>query len=329
MIPDLTFPQELPKGYSLLADEPVFDPDRHLQLEMPEQVFSLQEFGYDAQTGLNDAPVDFAATSVFRVLSDEGVHALYQVTKLLEPFTTSNPRIARNVRGGAYRSKFLRDLCLSSEIADFMSKIAGIELVPHRIFHQLGHLNFNPKEVGENVDKWHVDTLRFDYVLFVTDPTKNEGGEFQYFKGTKQAMADLKAKGEAVPKAQVISPAMPGPGYAVLQQGNYVVHQAKGLTKAGERITMVNGYIPKDPMIKDYTRFDQLCHVDPEDVVATEFSRHYAVQAAQLLEQSIIHDSFGKDHLSKAEKLETVANLLLEAAGQIRNGKGEIEHFGD
>ena len=49
----------------------------------------------------------------------------------------------------------------------------------------MGHLNYAPTTIGDNVDKWHVDTLRYDYVMFVTDPKKNQGGAFQYYRGTK------------------------------------------------------------------------------------------------------------------------------------------------
>ena len=52
---------------------------------------------------------------------------------------------------------------------------------------------------------------------FVTDPIKNQGGQFQSFKGTKEEMAALKKAGQGVPSARIISPVMPGPGYAVLQ----------------------------------------------------------------------------------------------------------------
>ena len=77
-----------------------------------------------------------------------------------------------NALAVGYRSKFLRDLCLSDEVSLFLSDIAGISLSPHTIPHQLGHINFNPLELEKNIDKWHVDTLTFDYVLFVTDPKK-------------------------------------------------------------------------------------------------------------------------------------------------------------
>jgi hypothetical protein len=181
----------------------VFNPLTHLQLEKPETVFSLADLGYDDED-VKRAPVPFAATSVFRVLSDEGAAVLYQVVKRLEPFAASNERIERCVRGGVYRSKFLRDLCLCTKVTEFLSELAGIELMPHTIPHQLGHINYNPQKIGSNVDKWHVDTLRFDYVMFVTDPTKNSGGQFQYFKGTKHDMAALKAEGKSVSEAQAL-----------------------------------------------------------------------------------------------------------------------------
>ena len=204
---------EMPNWYAALDNEPKFDPAIHLALEKPETLYTLSDLGYTGET-LENAPANFAATSVFRVLSPEGAETLYRTVKRLEEFTTSNPRIERNVRGGVYRSKFLRDLCLSPDINEFLSDIVDLKLMPHTIPHQLGHLNFNPRNIGKNVDKWHVDTLRFDYVMFVTDPAKNQGGQFQYFKGTKEEMAAFKKAGQEVHTERVISPVMPGPGYA-------------------------------------------------------------------------------------------------------------------
>ena len=322
---DLT---QRPTGFDALDSEPVFEASKHLQLEQPTDVYGLDDLNYDAET-IAQAPAKFAATSVFRVLSDEGAALLYETVKRLEPFATSNARIERCVRGGVYRSRFLRDLCLSPDITDFLSDIAGLDLMPHTIPHQLGHLNYNPQEIGKNVDKWHVDTLRFDYVMFVTDPTKNEGGQFQYFKGTKEEMAQLKASGQLIPEDKIISPDMPGPGYAVLQQGNLVVHQAKGLTAPGERVTMVNGYVPRDPNFPDYSRYDQLANVDPAHVVTSEYSRHAALQAQRLLDQNIINIAPQEQAEDYAQSLEAAAQSLLSAAQNIRAGAKSIEHFGD
>ena len=105
---------EMPNGYAALDNEPKFDPAIHLALEKPEMLYTLSDLGYTGET-LENAPANFASTSVFRVLSPEGAETLYRTVKRLEEFTTSNPRIERNVRGGVYRSKFLRDLCLSPD----------------------------------------------------------------------------------------------------------------------------------------------------------------------------------------------------------------------
>ena len=312
-----------PAGFAWLESEPVFCPSQHLALEAPELIESLHDFGY-SQDDIDACPSDFAVSSIFRVLSEEGAACLLEVCQQLSAFTSSNARIDRNTRGGVYRSRFLRDLCLSPDVTSFMSEIAGVALQPHSIGHQLGHLNYNPFEVGKNVDKWHVDTLRYDYVMFVTDPTAVKGGEFQYFKGTKHEMAALKAAGEEVPAERIISPVMPGPGYAVMQQGNMVVHQAKGLQEAGERITMVNGYVAADARIADFTRYDQLKLVDPPHVVTSEFAQHTAHLAARMVTQA----GFVEDESLHVENLRQAAKRLLAAADEIEQTKQtKLDHY--
>ena len=318
-----------PHGVEPLAKEPEFNHARHLALEKPNEIISLTEFGYSADE-IAACPSDFAATDIFRILSDEGAACLYDVCKQLEAFTTSNPRIQRNMRGGVYRSTFLRDLCMSPDVTAFISEICGVDLLPHTIPHQMGHLNYAPDKIGENVDKWHVDTLRYDYVMFVTDPKKNEGGAFQYYRGTKHEVAALRKAGKPLDPAKVVSPTMPGPGYAIMQQGNMVVHQAKGLTAPGERITMVNGYIPKDPHFPDFTRYDQLRFADPEEVVTAEYSRHIAIQGQRMLDDVFGKDGFSSNRYGYADRLEEVAAMLKGATQQIRERDSEtLEHFGD
>ena len=234
------------------------------------------------------------------------------------------------MRGGAYRSKFLRDLCLCPEVTEAMSEIADCPLLPHTLPHQLGHMNYNPFKVGENVDKWHVDTLRIDYVMFVTDPTKVEGGAFQYYLGTKDEVAALRKAGQPLDPAKIVSPEMPGPGYAVLQQGNMVVHRAQGLTAPGERITMVNGYVPSDVMFPDYTRFDQLCLVDPPHVAASEYARHAAWMARERLSAQMEAFGFQDDADGFAATFDQFSSDLASTAATLRAaGQADVEHFGD
>ena len=172
----LPFPVPHPEGYPMLEDEPVYDPAWHLAIELPDDIKSLADLGYAADDA-RDCPTQLAITAPFRILSDAGAAALLDVCRALSAFTRSNERISRMVRGGAYQSRFLRDLCLCPEVTAAVSKLCQAPMHPHTIPHQLGHLNYNPHEVGENVDKWHVDTLRVDFVLFVTDPKAVEGGE--------------------------------------------------------------------------------------------------------------------------------------------------------
>ena len=326
---DIAFPGSQPSGFSHLSEEPIFDAARHLALERPQSVITLGEFGY-GQEVVRSCPCDLAVTSAFRILSDEGVAAMLEVAHALEPYARGIERISRMVRGGAYQSRFLRDLCTAPELTAFIAEICGTPLLPHTMPHQLGHLNYNPYVPGENVDKWHADTLRIDFVMFVTDPNAVEGGEFQYFHGTTDEVAALKREGQPLPSHKVVSPQVPGPGYAVLQQGNLVVHRARGLDGPGERITMVNGYVPAVIDFPDFTRFDQLFLADPPHVAGTEYARHIAWMARESLDARIDDLAFTEDRAVLAGELERVASMLSSAAAEIRDAKkAPIEHFGD
>src|SRR5690606_5895814 len=148
------------------------------------------------------------------------------------------------------------------------------------------------------------------YVLFVTDPASIEGGEFQYFMGTKEEVAALREAGQPLPPDRVMTPKLPGPGYAVLQQGNMVVHRAKGLLAPGERITMVNAYVPRNAEFPDYNRFDQIYHADPKHVAASEYARHIAWTARERLQAFIDQGIYTEDRALLAERLEKVAEYL-------------------
>ena len=325
----LPFPGTHPEGFPLLDSEPAFDPARHLAIEMPQTRVTLAEFGY-SEAEIAECPTDLAVTSAFRILSDEGAASMQEVAQSLSSYTRSIERISRMVRGGVYQSKFLRDLCTAPELTEAISALCGTPVFPHTMPHQLGHLNYNPMEVGENVDKWHADTLRIDFVMFVTDPAAVDGGEFQYFHGTKHEVADLKAAGQPLPAEKVISPHVPGPGYAVLQQGNMVVHRAKGLSAPGERITMVNGYVPAEVAFPDFTRFDQLYLVDPANIAASEYARHVAWMGNEALKAQLREFDFSEDRAGFAQNLEQVAAMLSGAAKELRAaGERPMEHFGD
>jgi hypothetical protein len=322
--------KNIPKGYPTLKNEPDFNPNTDLQLEKPEKIISLEDVGY-SQDDLKELATHFAFSSPTRILSKEGVGKLYEVLKLLEPFIKSSERIPRMVRGGVYQSKYLREFSLSQDITKFFSEIANIELQPHTIPHQLGHVNYNPLEKGVNTDKWHTDTLRYDYVLFATDPNKVEGGEFEYFLGTKYEMEELYSKGLKIPPDKIISLKPPGSGYAVFLHGNMVVHRAKGIHSEGERITLVNGYVAKD-LIKnpDFTNFEESYLTEPKHVGTAEFAKHTAFIAKEHLNKCLNDTTFSEDKEKYIKELNDVSKILNDAINDIRNaGKTKSKHFGD
>ena len=216
------------------------------------------------------------------------------------------------------------------EYVEHLSSIMQTPLLPLAMGHQMAHLNYQPLTVGKDVDKWHYDTLQVDTVMFVTDPRSVDGGEFQYFKGTREEMAEIHSTGNPFPQAKVESPDMPGPGYAVLMQGNYVVHQARGLREEGERITLVNGFSYADQDTPDYTALGQLFHADPPEVASAEYARHIALRCGRELEEIINNPAFNDSPQQHAQRLARVQSELGKAVEQLNNAAGEeMRHFGN
>ena len=75
---NIPFPNRIPDSYQTIDHEPGFDPARHLALKMPEQVWTLEDFGYEERVRAQ-YPSQVAVTSPFKVLTEEGVAALREV----------------------------------------------------------------------------------------------------------------------------------------------------------------------------------------------------------------------------------------------------------
>jgi hypothetical protein len=290
----IAFPKTLPEGCQYLEDEPTYDPDKHLALEYPEESLSLRDFGY-SEAEIAQCPTDYGISGIARLLSDDGVVALMSVTQKLRVYTVGGERIQYMLRGGVYRSQFLRDLCLCPRVSDFLSEIYGIPVAPHSIPLHLGHCNYAPDDLDRAVDKWHSDTLGLDYVLMVSDPRGQVGGEFQYFLGTKAEVAEIVRNGQPMPEDRIVSPNFPGPGYMVVMQGGMIVHRGAKLKEVYDRITMVNGYVPLDTTSPDPSRFSDIKAVDPHDVLFPEWARHKAWLARGRLDRLIDELPFTKD----------------------------------
>ncbi len=322
------FPNTQPAGYEWFEDEPVFDPERHLQLEEPSEVVTLAELGYDRSEIATKATA-VAASSPFRMLSDEGAAVMLAVARRLRSFARpAGNRIERMTRAGCYRSRWLRDLCISQEVSNHLERIYGTAVAPHPMPVHLGHINYEPSSIDAAIDKWHHDTLPLDYVMTVTDPARVPGGRFEYFLGTKHEAADLAARDRTPPPERTAVPDFAGPGYAIALHGDMVVHRAAPLTRLTERISMVNGYVTLDTSIDEQSRTADLIIVDDHESLWTEWAKMAAWRARGRLSDLIEGLDFTGDRDAVIAELESAVGDVQLAIDEMRAGERMTEHYG-
>ena len=323
----IPFPEEQPKGYHWLSGETLFDPKKHLALESPTHMLSLEDLGYTKEE-IQDKASTFGVSEPFRILSEEGSEILLETARRLKPFSKrAGNRIENTVRGGCYRSRWLRDLCTSQDVCELMASIFKTKVSPHTMPVHLGHLNYQPNKIEEAVDKWHHDTIPLDYVMMVSDPKTLHGGEFEYFLGTKMEAEELSKKGKKPSRELVKSPIFPAPGYAVALHGNMVVHRGAPLTKPGERITMVNGYVSMNCMLDDQSRSRDLIGIDDPESLYTEWAKHASWRTQNRLKTIIDPMAFNQDPKQVLEKLESAAKDLLKTIDDIKSGPRVSQHY--
>ena len=246
----------------------------------------------------------------------------------LRSHAISCERIENMVRGGCYRSKFLRDLCIDASLTDLMCEIYQTDVAPHTMPLHLGHINFAPEDLSRAVDKWHHDTLPLDFVMTVTDPTKLDGGQFEYFVGTKAEMAELASEGKTPPRDRVESPPFSGPGYAIALHGNMVVHRGAPLNKKGERISMVNGYVSMDTSRDDQHRHKDLTLVDDPEALYAEWAKHAAWRARDRLDTLLLDLEFSSDRVAVAAQLDEAIADVKQAVKEMSDlSEHQLHHY--
>jgi hypothetical protein len=322
----LSFPQELPPTYQPLTDEPAFDPARHLALERPRQVWQLAELGY-TPAQIEACASEVAVAGPLRLLSEEGVAAARAVALSLRAHCLTSDRTARYLAGGVYRSRFLRDLCNCAPVTAFLSEIVGCELLPHSMPSQQIYINYAPEDGTRAVDTWHVDSIGFDYVLLLNDPRTLSGGDFQFFRGTIEQAAQLletapegltEANARDLPPDRVVTASFPAAGYALLQQGNLIVHRATALTRPGERITLVPGLVARDLRWPDPTRDAVIGWGEPG--IVAEYARHKAWLARAKLDELIARMRPDASPAEIRAGLERAVADVLHAVARLNDG---------
>ena len=303
----LPFPSGIPKGYLQLQSEPKFCAAKHLQLEQPEWSCSLHKLGYSAQQ-ITKCPSKFGVSSAFRILSDEGLAIARDLCKRMyknrnSSLGTGNNRLGSYIRGAGYRSRFVRDFCDSPELAEHLSQMADVSLARHSVPAVACGINYAPEDINRAVDSWHTDSVAFDIVLMLSDPKQIEGGEFQYFEGTKHdGQALLGISGEEgtnaeLPTDQVKTISFPAAGYGFMQQGNMIFHRACKLKKKAERITMIPSFVVSPVRATDATNSINMSNWEDPGIVP-ELARHEAWRAAARL-QALVDEISLKDDPKK------------------------------
>lgn len=300
----LPFPAGRPSDYLPLENEPTFNAGQHLALEMPAETTDLAALGYQG-SDLADCASTFAVSSAFRILSREGVSAMRHVCDQIyhnrnASEGTGANRLGSYARGAGYRSQFIRDFCDSPELAAHLSAIVGVPLGRHSVPAVACGINYAPDDISRAVDTWHVDSVAFDIVMMITDPTILKGGEFQYFHGTKQeGQALLGITGEegvdtALPEDQVVTIPFPEAGFGFMQQGTMIFHRACRLLERADRITMIPSFEVLPANAPDSTNTLNMADWD-DPGICPELARHEIWRTQARLE-SLLSEIALEDH---------------------------------
>jgi hypothetical protein len=325
------FPPEPPPGYSYLEHEPTFDPAEDLKLEPPPAIQTLADLGYSATFQANYEST-LAVTAPFRLLSESGLDKLHAVIKQLQPFIRSNPKgagVSVKMRGTAYRSRFIRDLCLSPEVADFLGGLGGVGVVPTSYPHELAQLNFPPVERSRPIVGWHHDKNAFVLVTMLNDPATVDGADLEYFAGTRHEGYEILARSGELPPDRRVMPTFPGAGFAVLMQGSTLLHRATPLLSDSERISMITSYDTRDVRYPDPNRVyfvkGGFGATDPNSSLErkyryVEYARHMAWRTRGRLADFIEDSPWTDDREKIIEELQFAIEDAVKAIEMLRRG---------
>lgn len=313
-------PDSRPDGFAeeidipgLKAEEMDFNEQVHLELGQPEVVRYLDQDLNHSKSLTAQLATNYGCCSAFRILSDEGCRVVDHTLNALEKYATSSPRIPKFLKGSTYRSRFMNGLAHSPSILRLVSQLAGCELIYHPMRIQQLHTNFKPDEKNggdytkdegtdeqpakrsrkgpKKVDKWHIDTTAFVLVLFCTDPDEYEGGELQYFSGTREEGIAFLSKNGELPADRVYTVGRQHKGYGVFMQGSRVFHQVSPVLRGDKRTTMVFSFQPKNVFcLEPVSTLDRLYNkADPFNFLLPDWVRFRAWKVLRRLEVFMEH----------------------------------------
>lgn len=266
----------------IYSDEPVFDPDIHLELTEPDFVILLDGFQRVpkapqlAKTVAENGQSQIAYSGPFRLLSDEGYRVLKSVLKREMAYQIADARHPSSVRFSGYRSKWLQDFNRCPRILEHLSNIAGdVQLVPTTLQSSYSHTNIGYAGT-DKVDSYHRDSVPYVVILLACDMSETVGGKLQLIeRDADEAFRLIEQYKGQVPEEYVRTIDYLGSNSCVFMQGKLqrylfiqneltkyilgsrIVHRVTGIESCAEpRITVVNSYMSTNPFTTDCTRYD-------------------------------------------------------------------------
>jgi len=184
------------------------------------------DFEFDMGKNIIVQNNDIESFKTFPLLTNESISILLRIIETHKDKIQSNKRTANYIRGLGYHSSFIRDLCYHQEMLLYLQKITGLDLVPHYLFSNIGHINIGlPNE--KDVDDWHYDSVPYVLIILISEPENFTGGRLEYeLDGHIQ---------------QVYFPIA---GSAFFMKGSSIKHHVTRVC-SGKRISLINSYIDK------------------------------------------------------------------------------------
>jgi len=314
------------------VDEPRFDPDIHLNLQMPEFVKVFPDFTNMKKTPTftNDPNGSrFAYSAPFQVFSEEGMDVLRKIIKREElqgvpPTSARGNKIA--LRGLYYMSPFVRDLQTCPKLREHFRQIAGEELVPHPSLSNSPQVNLSIEGAKGPVDIWHYDSVAYTGVVLLSDVQKMVGGKLEFAHVDKHKGLDLLAQGKPF-KSETIG--YEQPGKMILAQGAELLHHVTPVTNNIIRISLIFGYAPANAFQPPKTILKTFQKVDQTHKMANyEFFREKAWQMQHCLKNYVETIPYQQSGEVLGDKLRVVAQELMRVADLLQDKEDDtIKNF--
>ena len=160
-------------------------------------------------------------------------------------------RSPMTLRNMGYRSQFVRDLNTCPMANAFLSRLCGVDLVPHTYETSWGHTNVGVVGDTRAVDVWHVDSVPFVLVVMMADMAGAMGGDLEVVKKAsfEEAFQRVRETDNRVPEGELLRVSYPGLGWGIFMQGSKFVHHVTPVFQAqNARVSFVNSYQSRDPL---------------------------------------------------------------------------------